>query len=116
MRARRRVRFLTRAALQVRVSAFVDRTFTFEVRMPPSSYFLLRAAGVEKGAQLPGQEVVGRLSVKHIYEIAQARRPARIPCRAPDPPAVARAPGQARRAASSGQVAQRVLPQPCRLV
>ena len=56
--------------------AYEDRTFDFEVRQPNSSYFIRKAAELEKGASNPGHEVVGRLSVKKIYEIAQARRPA----------------------------------------
>jgi hypothetical protein len=60
---------------QVRVTAFSDRTFTFETKGPPTSYFLLKAAGLEKGAEKPGYETVGKLSVKHIYEIAKVRPP-----------------------------------------
>ena len=32
-----------------------DRTFTFELNSPPVSYFLKAAAGIEKGAQKPGE-------------------------------------------------------------
>lgn len=47
-----------------------DRTFTFITKLPPVPWFLKRAAGVEKGAHKPGQETVGRISLKHVYEIA----------------------------------------------
>lgn len=57
--------------LQVKVTAYTDRTFTFVAKMPSSSFFLLRAAGIEKGSSLPGLEVAAKLSVKHIYEIAK---------------------------------------------
>ena len=57
--------------LQVRVTAYADRTFTFQTQGPSSTYLLLKAAGIEKGADKPGYETVGRLSVKHIYEIAK---------------------------------------------
>ena len=55
-----------------------DRTFSFVMSSPPTSYFLKAAAGLEKGASQPGQEVVGSVSVKHIYEIAlvKAKDPA----------------------------------------
>jgi len=59
--------------LQVRVTAFADRTFTYETKGPSSTYLLLKAAGIEKGADKPGYETVGKLSVKHIYEIAKVR-------------------------------------------
>ena len=32
-----------------------DRTFTFEINSPPVSHFLKAAAGIEKGAQKPGE-------------------------------------------------------------
>ena len=60
--------------LQVRVTAYTDRTFTFETKGPTSSYFLLKAAGLQSGADKPGYETVGKLSVKHIYEIAKVKR------------------------------------------
>ena len=63
--------------LQVRVTAYADRTFTFQTQGPSSTYLLLKAAGIEKGADKPGYETVGKLSVKHIYEIAKVR-PAKI--------------------------------------
>lgn len=53
------------------MTSFPDRTFTFVAKMPSSSHFILKAAGLEKGASAPGNEVVGALSVKHIYEIAK---------------------------------------------
>ncbi|KAL9554662.1 hypothetical protein MBANPS3_002713 [Mucor bainieri] len=51
-----------------------DRTFTFVVKSPPTTYFLKRAAGIAKGAQTPGTEVVGSVSLKHIYEIAKIKQ------------------------------------------
>lgn len=59
--------------IQVQVTAYVDRTFDFVTKGPSSSYYLLQAAGLEKGANSPGHETVGQLSVKHIYEIAKVK-------------------------------------------
>jgi large subunit ribosomal protein L11 len=51
------------------------RTFQFEVKSPPTSFLLLRAAGVEKGATNPGKETVGKpISLKHVYEIAKLKQ------------------------------------------
>ena len=50
-----------------------DRTFTFMIKTPPVSYFLKKAAGIEKGTGKPGHEVVGTVSLKHIYEIAKIK-------------------------------------------
>jgi large subunit ribosomal protein L11 len=51
-----------------------DRTFSFVTKTPPTSFLLKRAAGVEKGASSPGSEIVGTVSLKHIYEIALIKK------------------------------------------
>ena len=50
-----------------------DRTFTFITKTPPTSYFLKKAADIEKGTGKPGHEVVGTISLKHIFEIAKIK-------------------------------------------
>ncbi|KAJ2020949.1 mitochondrial 54S ribosomal protein YmL19 [Coemansia sp. RSA 2337] len=57
----------------VAISIKPDRTFTFAVKSPPTSWLLKRAAGVEKGAAQPGKEIVGTVSLKHIYAIGQIK-------------------------------------------
>lgn len=47
-----------------------DRTFEIKIGQPTVSYFLKAAAGIEKGARRPGQEVAGLVTLKHVYEIA----------------------------------------------
>lgn len=60
--------------LTTRVTAFSDRSATFQLRSPPVSYLLKQAAGVKKGASSPGHESVGTVNVKHIYEIAKIKQ------------------------------------------
>jgi len=55
--------------IPVVVSAFSNRTFTFVAKTPPTTWFLKRCAGVEKGAARPGHETVGKVHSKQIYEI-----------------------------------------------
>jgi large subunit ribosomal protein L11 len=51
------------------------RTFSFDVKSPPTSWLLLRCAGVEKGAANPGREKVGKsVTLKHVYEIAKIKQ------------------------------------------
>ncbi len=59
--------------LPVVLTAFNDRSFNFEVRKPRTSWLIKNAAGVEKGASSPGSEIVGTLTVKHVYEIAKIK-------------------------------------------
>ena len=59
--------------IPVKVTAYPDRTFTFMIFNPPTSYFLRKAAGLEKGASRPGHETVGKVTVQQVYEIAQVK-------------------------------------------
>ncbi|KAK9452775.1 ribosomal protein L11, N-terminal domain-containing protein [Dipodascopsis uninucleata] len=53
-----------------------DRTFSFEIKSPPTSYLILKAAGAEKGASQyrKGDKPVGKISLKHVYEIAKIKQ------------------------------------------
>ena len=50
-----------------------DRTFTFTIRTPPTTYLLKKAAGIEKGSGNAGTVVKGSVTLKHIYEIAKIK-------------------------------------------
>jgi len=56
------------------ITAYSDRTFEYYIKTPPTSFFLKRAAGIEKGAATPGTQWVGEISVKCIYEIAKVKQ------------------------------------------
>ncbi|KIV93894.1 ribosomal protein L11 [Exophiala mesophila] len=66
--------------IPARVIVRPDRSFTFDIRTPNTSWLLLQAAGVKevkgkiKGAKKPGTETVGQVSLKHIYEIAKIKQ------------------------------------------
>lgn len=51
-----------------------DRTYKLELRSPSEEWLLLRAAGVRRPSLDPANEVCGKISVKHLYEIAQIKR------------------------------------------
>ncbi|KAI9014171.1 mitochondrial ribosomal protein L11 [Hyaloraphidium curvatum] len=57
-----------------RITVNPDRTFSFVTKSPPTGWLLKKAAGIEKGAARPGEEVAATLSVKHIYEIAKIKQ------------------------------------------
>lgn len=50
-----------------------DRSFKFEIRTPPTSLLLKRAAGITSGSSAPGTQIAGNISLKHIYEIAKIK-------------------------------------------
>jgi len=55
------------------ITAYADRSFTFVTKTPPTSYFLKKAAGVEKGSGTPSREIKGRVTKAQIREIAEKK-------------------------------------------
>lgn len=53
------------------ITAFGDRTFSFVLKTPPNTYFLLKAAKIDKGHTTTGKgAAVGRVTVEQLREIA----------------------------------------------
>lgn len=61
------------AAMRVKLIAYDDRTFKYEILAPPTTWYIKRCMGLHKGAKEPGKEFVGDLSVKAVYEIAKSK-------------------------------------------
>jgi large subunit ribosomal protein L11 len=56
------------------ITAFADRTFSFVTKTPPASYYLKKAAGVDKGSQTTGKTgAVGKVTVAQCREIAEQK-------------------------------------------
>lgn len=77
----RTAHIITGTPMPCRVTVRADRSFTFDVRTPHTSWLLLNAVeapmgkkGKRKGVSKPGHETVGTLSLKHIYEIAKIKQ------------------------------------------
>ena len=60
--------------IPVVITAYGDRSFTFVTKTPPASYFLKKAAGVEKGSQTTGKGAsAGQVTMTQIREIAEKK-------------------------------------------
>ena len=55
------------------ITAYADRTFSFITKTPPVSYFLKKAAGIEKGSSTNTKEQVGTVSEAQVREIAEQK-------------------------------------------
>ena len=55
------------------ITVFADKSFTFETKSPPASYFLKRAAKVQKGSGEPGRSGIGSVSKAQLREIAELK-------------------------------------------
>ena len=59
--------------IPVVITTYQDRSFTFEMKTPPVSYFLKKAAKLESGSKTPGREPAGEVNKKQIREIAEQK-------------------------------------------
>jgi large subunit ribosomal protein L11 len=59
--------------IPVVITAYADRSFTFEMKTPPVSYFIKKAAKLESGAKSPGREKAGSISRAQVREIAEKK-------------------------------------------
>jgi large subunit ribosomal protein L11 len=55
------------------LTVFEDRSFSFELKTPPASALLLKAAGIEKGSPTPQSEKVATISLSKVREIAEMK-------------------------------------------
>jgi len=55
------------------ITAYADRSFSFETKTPPAAYFLRKAAGLPKGSSEPGREIVGQVTMAQVREIAEKK-------------------------------------------
>ena len=55
------------------ITAYQDHTFSFVTKTPPASYFLRKAAGLDKGSATAGRETVGSVTRAQLIEIAETK-------------------------------------------
>ncbi|AWU77732.1 ribosomal protein L11 [Pichia kudriavzevii] len=66
--------------IPVKLTVRPDRTFSFAIRSPTTSWLLLQLIGKEKGADTLGkgkfqkQGYLGTISLKHVYEVAKIKK------------------------------------------
>lgn len=59
--------------IPVVISVYEDRSFTFIMKQPPNSYFILKALKLKSGSNNPGTEVAGVLKKSQVKQIAEAK-------------------------------------------
>jgi len=59
--------------IPVNITVFSDKSFAFEMKTPPASYFLKKAAKLELGSKAPGRDLVGSVTKAQVRQIAEAK-------------------------------------------
>ena len=61
--------------IPVEITIYEDRSFTFVLKTPPTTFLIREAAGLEKGSQLAGRESAGSITDDQVAEIALKKMP-----------------------------------------
>ncbi|KJZ18156.1 50S ribosomal protein L11 [Loktanella sp. S4079] len=55
------------------ITYYADKSFSMDIKTPPASYYIKKAAKLKSGSQTPGKAVAGSITVKQVREIAEAK-------------------------------------------
>jgi large subunit ribosomal protein L11 len=61
--------------LPVVITAYADKSFTFQIKTPPASVLIKKAAKLEKGSSKPHTDKVGKITRAQCEEIAKTKMP-----------------------------------------
>jgi large subunit ribosomal protein L11 len=61
------------APTPVVITIFGDKSFSFETKLPPVTYFLKKAVNLKSGSKLPGKESAGTITQAQIRDIAEKK-------------------------------------------
>ncbi|MCH2541719.1 MAG: 50S ribosomal protein L11 [Alphaproteobacteria bacterium] len=61
------------APIPVVITAYKDKTFNFVTKLPPVSYYLKKAAKIEKGNSTPGRTMEGKVTMADVKKIAKEK-------------------------------------------
>jgi large subunit ribosomal protein L11 len=65
--------------IPVVITIYADKSFSFEMRSPPVTYFIKKAAGLKigkkpaSGSKNPGKDVAGKITMAQVREIAEKK-------------------------------------------
>jgi large subunit ribosomal protein L11 len=58
----------------VKITVFSDKTFLFDQKSPPASYFIKKAAKLSSGSKTPGLEMAGSVTMDQLRKIAEQKK------------------------------------------
>ncbi|MPZ56410.1 MAG: 50S ribosomal protein L11 [Rhizobiales bacterium] len=59
--------------IPVVITVYADRSFAFEMKTPPVSHFLKKAASLQSGSKTPGRDPIGAVTKEQVKEIAEKK-------------------------------------------
>ncbi|MFD1251829.1 MULTISPECIES: 50S ribosomal protein L11 [Devosia] len=59
--------------IPVVITAYADKSFTFEMKQPPVTYFIKKAVNLKSGSKNPGKESAGTITTAQLRDIAEKK-------------------------------------------
>jgi len=59
--------------IPVVITYYQDKSFTFQMKTPPVSFFLKKAAGLQSGSKTPGRGSAGKVTRAQVRDIAEKK-------------------------------------------
>ncbi len=59
--------------IPVVITIYGDKSFTFEMRTPPVSFFIKKAANLQSGSKAPGRDKAGKITKEQVKKIAEKK-------------------------------------------
>ena len=59
--------------IPVVITVYQDKSFTFETKEPPTSYFIKKSIKLKKASKTPGKEVIAKISKEEVEKIAELK-------------------------------------------
>lgn len=60
--------------IPVKITVYADKSFSYVSKSPPASYFIKKAARLEKGSETPGQEPIASITLAQVKEIVEKKK------------------------------------------
>ena len=61
--------------IPVEITIYEDRSFTFELKTPPTAVLIKKAIGLDKGSGKPNKQKVGKITKEQVKKIAETKMP-----------------------------------------
>ncbi len=59
--------------IPVVITVYADRSFSFEMKKPPATYWIKKAAKLQKGSATTGKGFIGKISMSDLRDIAEQK-------------------------------------------
>lgn len=55
------------------ITVYQDKSFTFQTKTPPATFFIKQALNLKSGSKLPGRDVAGKITRAQLRDIAEKK-------------------------------------------